>query len=516
MLTGVAAFRYDDLSGMPDWRDRLYWPIDHMQMVEIGRQVPERVLEFVASLTDDLDRQVAIVAAGQFAAGFMSLLECAWVCDRADAQGFEIAGGPPELAFLRDDKKPLQAQEYRGPFNVRAVPWARFRGWARAAAWTRPWKLPLTLIAPEAVALSHNALLTAAATAHRISFRHASNLLLSARQLGGAAELPMTDLAKRAFQALTPLAAMLRENFRERLQQAFVARLSNSLHRVAGDVLALRRTPVPRKAWTGTNGAYATRAIASEIIRRGGAVDAFDHGGVTGISQLSGSTALIELCTSTRFHLATQQWADITASTDALKLASLVNRCTLTGERGEPTFRQAFRDRKGRSARPRVIYIGHPYRGLRQFPIAAIADTVYWDFQVDLVENLQRLPIDLLCKPHPEGDFIGRGNPIVEFAPTSHRRFEEHLGDADIFLFDAPTSTTFLETLCTHQPVVLIDRFYRFNPAIEPQVRTRCSIVPARFDERNRLRVDADALAEAIMTASADCDPTYFRHLTCG
>jgi hypothetical protein len=153
---------------------------------------------------------------------------------------------------------------------------------------------------------------------------------------------------------------------------------------------------------------------------------------------------------------------------------------------------------------------------LRQFPLASLPDVVYWDFQMHLVEELKALDIDLLCKPHPEGHFVGKRNPIEALAPTSYRRFEEHLDDADLFLFDAPTSTTFVEAMCTRRPVVLIDRFYAINPAVRPAIEARCRIVPARADAQNRLRIDPAALAAAILGAPREADPSYFRRLTVG
>jgi hypothetical protein len=279
----------------------------------------------------------------------------------------------------------------------------------------------------------------------------------------------------------------------------------------------LKRAPLPRRIWSGTNGDYATRLVAAEVRRRGGSVDVFDHGGATGVAQLPASTALIEMCTASRYHLATPEMARLLAATEARAFAHRVNEVELAGERGEPTFRRSIRDNTAPSGtRKRVIYVGHPYRGLRQVPLAALPDVVYWDFQIHLVEALKRLDIDLLCKPHPEGYFVGKRNPIEDLAPTSYRRFEEHLDDADLFLFDAPTSTTFVEALCTRRPVVLIDRFYEINPAVRPRLEERCRIVKAFADGRNRVRVDPADLAAAILTAPREADPRYFRGLVVG
>lgn len=518
---GLAPFVHDDIAGRADWRARLHWPIAQPEIVDIGAEVPGAILAFAGGLVDETERQIALVAAGLFANGFMSLAEAALTSERAAQLGLELAGGPPEMPLLTAGSEAFKALEYRGPFGVRPVPQAALRAIARAASWTPAWRLPLALAAPEAVAISHNALLRQAAGAHRIAYRHAANLVAAGRANGDAAGAAFSGdpaaLADRALDALLPLVPGLGDSYRQRLRRAFRARLGKALSRVAFDVAALRRARLPKRVWSGTNGDYATRVVAAEVRRRGGTVDVFDHGGTTAIAQLPGSTAVIELCTATRFHLATPEMARLLAATQAPVLAARVNRAEIVGETGEPTFRHAVRDGTAPTGtRRRVVYVGHPYRGLRQFPLAGLPDAVYWDFQIDLIGIVKRLDIDLVCKPHPEGHFVGRRNPIEDLAPTSYRRFEEHLDDADLFLFDAPTSTTFLEALCTRRPVVLIDRFYAINPAVRPAVEARCRIVAARQDALNRVRVDPEELAAAVMDAPREADPAYFRRLAVG
>lgn len=514
---GLVPFVYDDIASLADWRERLHWPVAQAEMVVVGAAVPGAILGFAGTRTDPDERQIAIAAAGLLGGGFMSLLEAAWTSERAERLGLELRGGPPEMPLLAHGRREFKALEYRGPFGVKPAPHSFLRGVARTASWTPAWRLPLTLAAPEAVAVSHNPLLRQAASRRRIAYRHAANIVADVRRGGAAVAQGRADLVDRALDALLPLVLELSEAYRRRLREAFRARLGNAVARVAADVAALHCARLPERIWSGTNGDYATRVVAAEVRRRGGVVDVFDHGGATGIAQLPGSTAVIELSTASRFHVATSGMAALLAATEAPALAACVNRAEIVGEKGEPLFRRSFRDRtEPTGARKRVIYVGHPYRGLRQFPLAALPDVVYWDFQMHLLELLQTLDIDLLCKPHPEGHFIGKRNPIEALAPTSYRRFEEHLDDADLFVFDAPTSTTFLEALCTRRPVVLIDRFYAINPAVRPAIEARCRIVPARADAQNRLRVDREALAAAIHEAPREADPAYFRRLTVG
>jgi len=516
-VSAVAPFLYENVAQVSDWRARLHWPLGQAEIVSVGARVPGAVLAFAGGLADADERHIAIVAAGLFANGVMSLLEAAWTCQRAARLGIEVLGGPPEMPLLAGGSGEYKALEYRGPFGVKPAPHGFLRGIARTASWTPAWRLPLTLALPEAVAISHNHLLREAAAGRRVAYRHAANIVLAARARRSGPVKESEDLADRVLSALLPLVADLGDVYRQRLREAFRARVGNALSRVAADVAALRSARLPRGMWSGTNGAYATRAVAAELRRRGADVDSFDHGGTTAVAQLPGSTAVIELSTASRFHMATPEMARLLAATEAPALAANVNRAEIVGEKGEPLFRRCFRDDVApKGARKRVIYIGHPYRGLRQFPLASLPDVVYWDFQIHIVEELKRLGVDLLCKPHPEGHFIGGKNPIEALAPTSYKRFEEHLDDADVFVFDAPTSTTFTEALCTRRPVVLIERFYAINPAVRPAIEARCRIVAARADAQNRLRVDPAALAEAILGAPREADPAYFRRLTAG
>lgn len=513
-----AAFTWDDIPSRSDWRENLCWPIVQSEIAAVGAQVPQVLIAASARLADPFERQLAVVAFGLFANGFMALLEAAWACQGAAEQGLELRGGPAEMRLLAEGRSDFAVEEYRGPFNVKPVPKARLRAVARTASWTPPLRMPRALIRPEAIAISYNSLLQQAAKDRAIGFRHAADIVARLRRTktehspGG-----FDHISEQILDALLPLVPQLRQPYRDRLKRVFVARIGNALSRVASDLELIRKARLPQSVWSGTNGAYATRLLTSEVMRRGGHVESFDHGGVTGISQLVGSTAVIELCTTRRFHVATPAWADLLKSTEALSIVGPINAPHIVGDTGEPTFKAAFRDNTARKGqRLRVIYIGHPYRGRRQFPLVSLPDLLYWDFQDHIVEILNSLNIEFLCKPHPEGYFKGRKNPIAAIAPTSFRRFEEHLDDADVFLFDAPTSTTFMEALCTRRRVILIDRGYPLNGAIRPAIARRCDIVRTFADTHNRIRVDMEELEAALLAGKADPDPEYFRGLTAG
>lgn len=523
----VAPFLYDDLVDIADWQQRLCWPVDPAALRQIGIRAIEVLLGHIDDLDDDLDRQIAVVAVPRLVGGFMVLAEAAYAAQAEAADGLRLVGGPPELDALRGAAGPAAVTEDKrrglGVFDIRPVRHRYLRGLARAASWSRWWRLPGMVVAPPAAAISHNGLLRDVARRDGacLGMLHAANIVYRARQQAGDRLGPTrgTELARAMIARLSPIVADLDAEIMDRMSRVLLARLEPVFNRIDLDVQALRGfRRLPKAVWSGTNGAYTTRLISAEVVRRGGQATGFDHGGVTGIAQVPATTAMTELRTVTRFCVGTQPWADVVNHSGAQEYLAVDQRPAIIHGAGDPIFRAACRNRAAKpTGRPRVVYVGHPYRGLRQFPIAAVSDAIYWDFQSRLAVQLVGLPIDLICKPHPEGNFVGQRNPIETIAPTSYRLFEEHLDDTDLFVFDAPTSTTFYEALCTDRPMVLIDRgHYPLNPAVQPHVEARCRVVPVRTDDRNRMWVDDNRLADAILTPPKAIDPSYFRRLLAG
>ncbi len=95
------------------------------------------------------------------------------------------------------------------------------------------------------------------------------------------------------------------------------------------------------------------------------------------------------------------------------------------------------------NGRRRVIYASGKLRGLRQTVPAQLPDLVYLDWQMRLVERLNELPIELICKPHPEGITAGEAHPLTNIGDVRSGRFEDLIPEADVFVLDVPHSTTF-------------------------------------------------------------------------
>ena len=118
---------------------------------------------------------------------------------------------------------------------------------------------------------------------------------------------------------------------------------------------------------------------------------------------------------------------------------------TIIGDCDEPSGESQFNTSrlKRPNGRRRVIYASGKLRGLRQTVPAQLPDLVYLDWQMRLVERLNELPIELICKPHPEGITAGEAHPLTNIGDVRSGRFEDLIPEADVFVLDVPHSTTF-------------------------------------------------------------------------
>ena len=300
----IAPFLWEDIADIPDWRERIAWPVSGTFSRTLGEAVCREVIATIAAIDDEFENQVAMVAGGRMVNGFVSLAEAAYVVQGEAQHGVVARGGPPELDAMRGSETEFEvlADRHRGKgvFDVRPSNHAPLRALARTASWTPAWRLPMAMAAPQSIAVTHNALLRryARVSGARTRYWPAANILAKAQSHGPSKLDPSAGQAiiKRMAAALLPHAEGLAEPWRSRLEWLFEARLGPTIARICADVSALRNQQrLPRNLWTGTGGAYVTRVIASEVRRRGGQVTGFDHGGVTGISQALPLTALARI-----------------------------------------------------------------------------------------------------------------------------------------------------------------------------------------------------------------------------
>jgi hypothetical protein len=522
--TGVYWYLAEDAVKSSEWRKNLSWPVTPTRLRELGESVCIEALALANVEHRPVQRQILSVGLATVVSSFMALAELAYVADASKNNGVDVISPPPEYEAFSTSGKVVKVTGSRnrnkGIQDVKASNWALLRCLVRSHSWSGLSGLWAAALGRDGWALSHNNLLISYLKNNgvRASFRSAANIVAACRKKTVQASLSDEDIEAmllRVVSSLVDLCTELPTTVRGRFCEILMARLLPSFRRISTDIAALQsHCMLPDTVWTGTNGSYATRVVVSEVRRRGGTVNTFDHGGVSGISQVLPLTAIVEGVFSTAFYVGTPKWRDLLVSSGFPKLLEGVNNLEIRPCDGEPTFQFASIDGVSASSRRRAMYVSHPYYGYRQFAIPAMRDTIYMDFQIDLINQLNEADVDLMLKPHPEGHFGENTYPLQHMAATSFQRFEEHIRDVDIFVFDAPTSTTFCEALCTRMPVILIERSqYPINPVLMEAINRRCILIKPHYVDGNRLRVDSNELASALEGAPTEVDPSYFREL---
>ena len=522
-MTQLAApFDYHAACDMPGWRESVCWPLSYAETYRVTRAATRASLDLVGRLEDEILRSAALLGLGSVFALSRSLVENAFVVQAADALGVYLSGGPPELAVLGGEERIERSSGLNDPalFKPISAPSGEaLRRLARTASWTPPWRMPLAMFSPEIIAVSHNDMLRDAArrSGTAVKFCHAETLLRAARAHGAAASQTLLDklddFAVRLAVCLADIEG-LAPDYRERLRKLIEPLIAPALVEAVSDLAGLRRLKkFPRKLWSGSGGYYPARAIGIEVRRRGGHVTRFAHGWFSGMAGVTEGIEFSELAVSDRYIVETPTGAQY------LKRASKNSTgVEITGHTGASALTNLALERPTRiSAQPQVIYAPTILRGQRQFLPPILPDVIYLDWQFRLVEALQNMPVNLMCKPHPEGLLRGQSHPLADIAPTSTQPFETHIAWADRFLFDYGQSTTFAEALCTDRPITFIDMGNPiFNAPVKDMISRRCTVITAGFDTRNRPQVDPEEFREALCSGPERADPSEFRALLMG
>lgn len=503
---------------MTDWRKTLAWPLGLAPLQTALSSRQRALLAMIGAWPDDAVRRIALLAAGRCLSSVSALIEAAFLIQAEDAAGLRLAGGPPELEWLRGigttpPATPQRQGQPDGAHNVMVL-----RRIVRTASWT-PWvRLPATLLAPEAVAVTHNAMLREAAAqgSQRVAFRHCDALFQGARAPSRNAP---ADLIDAVTQALCD-EPTLTDAMRLRLRALAQPKLAQYLDQAATDLAAMANLRgLPRTLWSGSGGNYMARAIGLEVMRRGGRVLRFDHGGSTGMIATPDPLTLRETSVSSEFVVASDAVATLCRAQDAARPIPGLHQAKIRAGSGEPHLRGAVTlPPRTFGARPKVVYATGALYGFRQLIPPVLHDPIYLDWQLRVAEALKGLPITLLLKPHPEGIFRGKRHPLADVGPTTTDRFETVMADHDVFVFDFALSTAFWTAVCSDRPIVFLDLdLAPFDPAIRATLERRCRIVPALWGPDNIPRVSHESLGQAISDAArTKPDPTEFRRLLAG
>ena len=520
-------FDYQAACDSPGWRETVAWPLSYAEAFRVTNAATAAALGLIDRLDDDRLRPAALLGLGPVLALSRSFAENAFVVQAAATSGVYLQGGPPELAVLGGEERIERSSSLSDPalFKPMSAPRGQaLRRIARTASWTPAWRMPVAMISPVIIAVSHNDMLRDAArrSGTAVKYHHAEAFLRAAQRRGAKAP---RSLSEKVDDFASSLAARIADigglapDHRKRLARLIEPLIAPALIKAVADLEGLRQLKkLPKKLWSGSGGYYPARAVGIEVRRRGGHVTRFAHGWYAAMAGVTESIELAELAVSDRYVVETSAGAKCLKS--ARQQSALANSAgvEIIGHSGASALTGLALARPARTGpRPQVIYAPTILRGQRQFHPPILPDVIYLDWQFRLVEALQGMPVNLLCKPHPEGLLRGQRHPLAEIAPTSTQSFESHIAWADRFLFDYGQSTTFAEALCTDRPIIFIDMG---NPIFSVQVKAmiarRCNVIPVSFDARNRPQVNPDELQEALCGGAEQADPGEFRALLMG
>jgi len=517
---GRSPFDLEAAEGMVDWRNHLAWPISHEARKSILEEQYRSVIDFVFKTDDDDLRDVLLLGVQAMMNPVRMATETALAIQRQVESGIILDGSQPELLFLQNGGDFPDPGEKFTP--VLAGPkHKRLRRLARMASWAPWWKLPATILAPEAVAVSHNHLLceTARKEGRRVAFRHGDEWLAKIRRgpkksgftpdIEGAAEglsIVLTDLDE------------LEEPWKGRLREIVLAYGKSILPVACDDIAKLRNYKnLPYELWAGSGGYYPVRALSIEVLRRGGKVRHFDHGGATGFTDDPCSPAFAEYAVASEYVVSTPRVASMVEEIGSTELASNLHDIKITGQNGDPTFSGLDIRPQSGSQRPRVAYVPTALVGSRQLYRPLLPDLIYLDWQLRLAGMIGSLQVGLTCHPHPESLLLGGRRVLEDVAPLSNKPLVALMKETDVLVFDYPSTTALYEAMCTHLPVVFIDLgFSGFPETAKTLIENRCRIVPATFDSRNRPQIDPAMLAAAITEKPGAEDPAPLRRVLAG
>lgn len=506
------------------WLGCFRWPIDPRKNFAVMPAVMERYVAFSLSLPDEERRLVYLARCLNEAA---TLIEAALAIAAEASTGIRLEG-PPALTALRGESGSEMAGFTRmGERHlVRRIPYPTARRLMRVASWSHGLGFLSAVTAPAAMAVTHNPLLVAQARRERprLGFYHAVHLLdkyLNTAVRAGA--MPLLTRSKLEELALSLTAALVAEDrlpsgLRRRVEQILLPRVTAEIHRAGatlGALRAVRRLPV--EVWSGTGGFYPARAIGLEVLRRGGRVRRFDHGGTVCLLADPNYIVQQELSVSSEYVMPTASAAQQSTIQLAVGMVSTIAPVRVSCGDGDPSLMVKADGVRSVRSKPRVLFVGTAYYSFWQtyppFPPASI----YLHWQSRVLRMLKALPIDLVHKPHPGGLFNGNPPGLAELAPIDHRPFETVLPEFDCIVFDISASTTFSVALSSNKKVVLLDLGgMKFSREVEAEILRRCHVVPVGVDEHNCFTVSEEELAEAVCSSGRPPDSTFFRAMLVG
>lgn len=281
---------------------------------------------------------------------------------------------------------------------------------------------------------------------------------------------------------------------------------------VHSHLAALKNHQFPDEMWFGCAGATLwSRILAIETRSRGGKVVSHDHG--------SGNVLYDQLGQHfTEYHFSDELYCynrtQAQARRTSIRSEYLVDpKPPIISSRPVGSPRIAFQSGErvvecGRIRR--VMYVPTIFFGMGGRLLSTMPDPVALDYRARLLSRLREASVDVLYKPHPEGE----SKPPIGLAEqfgfqTDSRPFEEIEWSCDAYVIDWIASSTTRAILTSELPVILIDLPHlHIRAETRRFLESRCYLVKAEYSSDNRIDVDWNALESALRASRHYVDMT--------
>lgn len=503
-----------------------HWPVSYGTLRQRQNALTEELVAGISQLVASELRDILTLVVVQ--AGWLSRV-LANIADHATAaqvEGEVVDDGYGCADYLLTGDGTSSVPLAILPGSIRPIGYAWARTFMRTAIMnSTPTTFVRALTRPGAIAVSHNPLMIdyARLGTSGVRFRHADSFLIQARDRAGASTAPRPDLVEQVlafFEERLARCFDLPEAVFVRLIAMFRVAAQPVVEAAAHDLEALQSLPwLPETLWSGSAGAYATRALAIAVRRRGGVSVGFDHGGTASLVDDRPFMTLFELGLRQRYVMPTAQAAHIQEQVHKPDPDLGLGGVHFEISQGDPTFRRvAALPQRPKGRRARILYVVTTYGGLWHRLPPLLPDLLAVGIQRQVLKILRRLDAEIQVRPHPETKLNGRPHPLANDANFASGPFRETLAAADILVFDYPQTTTLWETACTDRPIILIDSgIAQFNALARDMIDRRIHRVSVQWEENGLPTVPQDAFHDAIESALPErADPSEFLSLLAG
>lgn len=515
---------------MPNWHKAFTAVIDERFMLDFYEQQEQRIVDYIQSLKNNEKRDNFLLSLPSLKSRLNGFVLVVLTLQNAQKKKIDLVSTLGEVNFLKTGDKQYLENKTTQILTEKPLKTYFFRRVVRTLTWTKWWKLLATILKPNVIAVGHNEILRqkAKSSKQRIYFYQASALLRKINQNNFDYKQPeyLYKLCEETYDVL--LGDLKIENkYLDKFNYLVKDFIEDFL---SGDAKALNEcyqySKLPKNIWIGTGIDYSFRLLALAVLRKGGKVTSFSHASWTVLypsyksfyfGEFAVTNEFVDITPASKNNFYSQYLKRFpTSLNDPFVISSLNKNTALSRYVGNTNIKET-------KQKPTVVYTSNAIKCLDiQDPMSDSMNYLKW--QLDLTDILDKVNIDLICQPHPEGIFKDKKliHPLREKYNIPYRSFETIIQQADVFLVDFIHSTTFGEMLVTDKPIVRIgwyddNKFYGIPERLKSLMDKRCRNIEVDFDKNNLPVVDVTLLEKALTENWQEkVDSTKFRELLIG